>query len=151
VSGANPNAKPMASSMLGFAAHPNLCELSKQHGFLTIRGCTITLLTLSLVSQLFYTFVFANYLIGCGIKTMLLYWATFLFVPVSLSIWGIVRTINPSKFKTKLTMTIILIVIGLSGLYAFQMKSYYPSPPRYWWCGDFLESIEGIMCEVGIQ
>lgn len=113
----------------------------KQNGFLTVRSCAVALLTLSLVSQFFYAFVFANYLIGCpgGVKAMLMYWMILLFAPISLSIWGIVRTINPSKFKTKLTMIIIFISIGLNGLYAFQTYVHYPRSPEYWGCGAFLE------------
>jgi hypothetical protein len=74
---------------------------------------------------------------------MLVDWMVFLFIPISLSVWGIVRTINLSKFKTKLTMIVILIVIGLNSLYVVQMYLHYPRPPEYWGCGAFLEFCMG--------
>jgi hypothetical protein len=108
----------------------------EKYQFLPIRAFVILILTLSLLSVPFYFLVFYYYA-GCwGLpdSTTLFEWMAFLLIPTVFSIWGIVRTISLSKFDTKLTRVIFLIVIGWVAWSPFVMDVEHPRPRLCWEC-----------------
>jgi hypothetical protein len=117
----------------------------EKYKFSPARAIAILLLILSLLSTLLYLFVFVYYSVCWGLPslTTLFEWTAFLLIPTVFSIWGIVRTVNLSKFNTKLTRVILLIVIGLGGWYAYVMELHDPRPPLCWGCAPVVCMSDG--------
>ena len=114
-------------------------KLGKPHAAHALKKGLLATLTACGFSHVFYAFVFAYYLMGCGmrgVEMIFLYWATFLAGPLALTVWAIVRVARREKCNDWASVAISTISIGIAIVYAFQMTIHYPKAPNYWWCGS---------------